>query len=402
MIWQALIAVGQQLLIQQAKRLIIPTTLNNVKSLASSVKHLSKQKGKYLINKGISATTNLIPSPFRSALNYTLKSNINRIEWDASKASNLIKSDIKKSLYNQLVPNNIKFMISIYRKADNWIDKTIKQTERQQRKDIKDRIKALNQMRIETKKRMRELHQEIIMMYKEEIRLKQTTIRFNRWLHNQILKDMKEREKLFKQTFQQAQKRLREYRRNITLYEKNLLNLTYQENNNLHYKDFFDFLDTLSNDERKRVVDLIHDHTGVLIAFNSSWIKSATWTPLFTTIDYSKQVEYLLNGATKTTKNKIYSNSASGILQIIIKKKFKSKNNPKRLYAWYNVKYGEWKKIIAIKNGTNFWNVFYRQNRQSRRYITNDSKYYKYDRSMMYKTNKRYKRNPRQEDYGVY
>lgn len=402
MIWQALIAVGQQLLIQQAKRLIIPTTLNNVKSLASSVKHLSKQKGKYLINKGISATTNLIPSPFRSALNYTLKSNINRIEWDASKASNLIKSDIKKSLYNQLVPNNIKFMISIYRKADNWIDKTIKQTERQQRKDIKDRIKALNQMRMETKKRMRELHQEIIMMYKEEIRLKQTTIRFNRWLHNQILKDMKEREKLFKQTFQQAQKRLREYRRNITLYEKNLLNLTYQENNNLHYKDFFDFLDTLSNDERKRVVDLIHDHTGVLIAFNSSWIKSATWTPLFTTRDYSKQVEYLLNGATKTTKNKIYSNSASGILQIIIKKKFKSKNNPKRLYAWYNVKYGEWKKIIAIKNGTNFWNVFYRQNRQSRRYITNDSKYYKYDRSMMYKTNKRYKRNPRQEDYGVY
>lgn len=402
MIWQALIAVGQQLLIQQAKRLIIPTTLNNVKSLASSVKHLSKQKGKYLIKKGISAATNLVPTPFRSSLNYTLKSNINRIEWDASKAMNLIKSDIKKSLYNQLVPSKIKFMISIYRKADNWIDKKIKQMERQQRKDIKDRIKALNRMRMETKKRMRELHQEIIRMYKEEIRLKQATIRFNRWLHKQILKDMKEREKLFKQTFQQAQKRLKEYRRNITLYEKNLLNLTYQENNNLHYKDFFDFLDTLSNDERKRVVDLIHDHTGVLIAFNSSWIKSATWTPLFTTRDYSKQVEYLLNGATKTTKNKIYSNSASGILQIIIKKKFKSKNNPKRLYAWYNVSFGTWKKIIAIKNGKNFWSVFYRQARVNRRYITNDSKYYKYDRSLQYKANRRYKRNPRQEDYSSY
>lgn len=402
MIWQALIAVGQQLLIQQAKRLIIPTTLNNVKSLASSVKHLSKQKGKYLINKGISATTNLVPSPLRSSLNYTLKSNIKGIEWDASKAMNLMKSDIKKSLYNQLVPNNIKFMISIYRKADNWIDRTIRQMERQQRKDIKDRIKALNQMRMETKKRMREIHQEIIRMYKEEIRLKKATIRFNRWLHQQILRDMREREKLFKQTFRQAQKRVREYRRNITLYEKNLLNLTYQENNNLHYKDFFDFLDTLSNDERKRVVDLIHDHTGVLIAFNSSWIKSATWTPLFTTRDYSKQVEYLLDGATKTTKNRIYSNSASGILQIIIKKKFKSKNNPKRLYSWYNVSYGTWKKIIAIKNGTNFWSVFYRTARINRRYITNDSKYYKYDRSMMYKTNKRYKRNPRQEDYGVY
>lgn len=241
MIWQALIAVGQQLLIQQAKRLIIPTTLNNVKSLASSVKHLSKQKGKYLINKGISATTNLVPSPLRSSLNYTLKSNIKGIEWDASKAMNLMKSDIKKSLYNQLVPNNIKFMISIYRKADNWIDRTIRQMERQQRKDIKDRIKALNQMRMETKKRMREIHQEIIRMYKEEIRLKKATIRFNRWLHQQILRDMREREKLFKQTFRQAQKRVREYRRNITLYEKNLLNLTYQENNNLHYKDFFDF-----------------------------------------------------------------------------------------------------------------------------------------------------------------
>lgn len=402
MIWEALIHVGQQLLIQQAKRLIIPTTINNVKSLASSVKSLSTQKGKYLINKGISATTNLVPSPLRSSLNYTLKSNIKGIEWDASKAMNLMKSDIKKSLYNQLVPSNIKFMISIYRKADNWIDKTIRQMERQQRKDIKDRIKALNQMRMETKKRMRELHQEIIRMYKEEIRLKQATIRFNRWLHQQILRDMREREKLFKQTFRQAQKRVREYRRNITLYEKNLLNLTYQENNNLHYKDFFDFLDTLSDDERKRVVDLIHDHTGVLIAFNSSWIKSATWTPLTTTRDYSKQVEYLLDGATKTTKNRIYSNSASGILQIIIKKKFKSKNNPKRLYAWYNVSYGQWKKIIAIKNGTNFWSSFYRTARINRRYITNDSKYYKYDRSLQYKTSKRYKRNPRQEDYTAY
>lgn len=402
MIWEALIHVGKQLLIQQAKRLIIPTSINNVKSLASSVKSLSKQKGQWIINKGISATTSLVPAPLKSTLNYTLKSNIKGIEWNAGKATNLMKSDIKKSLYNKLIPNNIKFMISIYRKADNWIDRTIKQMEIQQRKDIKDRIKALNQTRMETKKRMRELHQEIIRMYREEIRLKQATIRFNRWLHQQILKDMREREKLFKQTFRQAQRRVREYRRNITLYEKNLLNLTYQENNNLHYKDFFDFLDTLSNDERKRVVDLIHDHTGVLIAFNSSWIKSATWTPLNTTRDYSNQVEYLLDGATKTTKNRIYSNSASGILQIIIKKKFKSKNNPKRLYAWYNVSYGEWKKIIAIKNGTNFWSSFYRAARINRRYITNDSKYYKYDRSLQYKTSKRYKRNPRQEDYTSY
>lgn len=402
--WNFLLVVGQQVLKQIATRTLVPTSLNAIKSTISTTKAITSKKA--IISKGISGISNLAPAPLRSALNYTLKSKYNGISTLSSEhITNLIKADIKKSLYNQLVPQEIKSIIAIFNKAENYLNKKLREEQRRQNKLLKERIKELARERRETLRRIREIKNEIRRFQIDERKI----IRFinkkekELWLkvERQLKEQIRIQKRINKQIHEDIQRRYKEQEKNVRLFNKHLANIAYEENNNLHFNDFFDFTDTLNDKERKNLEELLHKHTTVRISFNSKWIKAAMWEPIINIREYKDQVGQMTNNY-KGGKNKVFSNSARGILKIIIKKKFKSSNNPKRLYVWYNVSFGTWKKIVAIRNGKNFWNVFYRRNRTNRKYITNESKYYKYDRSVKYKYNGRSKRNPLNENYGEY
>ena len=51
--------------------------------------------------------------------------------------------DIKKSLYNHFVPNEIKSIISIFKKADQYIDRKLKEALRLQKKFYKEEEKRI-------------------------------------------------------------------------------------------------------------------------------------------------------------------------------------------------------------------------------------------------------------------
>lgn len=382
----------------------MPNSLNAIKSTISTTKAITNKKA--IISKGISGVSNLVPAPFRSALNYTLKSKYNGISTLSKEhITNLIKADIKKSLYNQLVPYEIKFILSIFDKADKFIDKKLREEQNNLIRFYKEQAKEIAKERRETLRRIREIKNEIRRYYIEERKITRYVIQKRKELFLKVQRQLKEQiriqKKINKQIHEDIQRRFKEQEKNVRLFHKTLANVAYEDNNQGSYKDFFDFTDTLNDIERKNLQELLHKYTTVRISFNSKWIKAAMWEPLINIREYKDQIG-LMTKNYKGGKNKVFSNSAKGILKIIIKKKFKSKNNPKRLYAWYNVSFGTWKKIVAIKNGKNFWKVFYKQARTNRRYITNESKYYKYDRSMKYKYNRRYKRNPINENYGSY
>ena len=404
--WNYLLILGQVALKEVAKSTLIPSAVKSIQTTIKATKSLTTKKSKQaIINKGISAITHLVPTPVRSALNYTLKSKYKGIELDPQHIKNLIKSDTKKSLYNTLVPSEIKFIISLLKKADQYMERKIREATRFTKKHLKEEEKRMLRERRELLRRIREIRNEIRRQAIEERKIQRYIIQKRRELFNKIQKQIKEQIKIQKKINKQIQediaKRYKQFEKNVRLFHKHLVNVAYEENNKGVYKDFFDFTDTLNETERKNLQELLHKHTTVRISFKSSWIKAAMWEPYINIREYKDQVG-LMTTMSKGGTKKVFSNSAKGILKIIVRWKFRPRTNPKGLYAWYNVSFGTWKKIVSIRNGTNFWNVFYRKARVNRRYITNESIYYKYDRSMQYKTNKKYKRNPRHDAYSTY
>lgn len=409
--WNYLIILGQIALKDLAKSTLIPSALKSIqstykatKSLSKSFKNMSGAK-KAAITKGIKATTKLVPTPARSALNYTLKSIYNGEEINRQHIKNLIKGDIKKSLYNTLVPSEIKSILSLLKKADLYIERKIKEATRFTQKHIKEEEKRIWRENRAILRRIREIRREIIRQGIEERKIQRYIIQKRRELFNKIQKQIKEQIKIQKKINKQIQediaKRYKQFEKNVRLFHKHLVNVAYEENNKGNFKDFFDFTDTLNETERKNLQELLHKHTTVRISFKSSWIKAAMWEPYINIREYKDQVG-LMTTMSKGGTKKVFSNSAKGILKIIVRWKFRVRSNPSGLYAWYNVSFGTWKKIVAIRNGTNFWKVFYRRARTNKRFITNESIYYTYDRSMIYKNNKRYKKNPSPEDYSAY
>ena len=385
--WSYLLILGQVALKEVATKTLIPSSLKAIQSTIKATKSLTTKKSKQaIINKGISAITHLSPTPIRSALNYTLKSKYNGIDkLDNEHIKQLIKMDIKKSLYNHFVPNEIKSIIAIFKKADQYIDRKLKEALRLQKQFYKEEEKRIARERRETLRRLREIRDELRRYLIDQRKIERYIIQ--KRVNKQIKEDI--------------ERRYKQFDKNVRLFHKHLANVAYEENNKGIYTDFFDFVDTLNPIERNNLQVLLHKYTTVRISFNSKWIKAAMWEPLINIREYKDQVG-LMTKMSKGGTKKVFSNSAKGILKIIVRWKFRPRTNPKGLYAWYNVSFGTWKKIIASKTGTNFWKVFYHKARVNRRYITNESIYYKYDRSMKYKTNRTYKRNPRQEDYTTY
>ena len=409
--WNYLIILGQIALKDIAKSTLIPSAVKSIqstykatKSLTKSFKNLDNTK-KAAITKGIKATTKLLPTPARSALNYTLKSIYKGEEINGQHIKNLIKADTKKSLYNTLVPSEIKFILSLLKKADAYIERKIKEATRFTQKHIKEEEKRIWRENRAILRRIREIRREIIRQGIEERKIQRYIIQKRRELFNKIQKQLKEeiriQKKINKQIQEDIAKRYKQFDKNVRLFHKHLVNVAYEENNKGNFKDFFDFTDTLNETERKNLQDLLHKYTTVRISFNSSWIKAAMWEPYINIREYKDQVG-LMTTMSKGGTKKVFSNSAKGILKIIVRWKFRPKSNRSGLYAWYNVSFGTWKKIVSIRNGTNFWKVFYRRARTNKRYITNESIYYTFDRSMIYKTNRRYKKNPSPEDYSAY
>ena len=405
--WNYLLILGRVALKEVATKTLIPSSLKAIQSTIKATKSLTTKKSKQtIINKGISAITHLSPTPVRSALNYTLKSKYHGIDkLDNEHIKQLIKMDIKKSLYNNLVPNEIKSIIAIFKKADQYIDRKLKEALRLQKQFYKEEEKRIARERRETLRRLREIRDELRRYLIDQRKIERYIIQKRRELFNKIQRQLKEeiriQKRVNKQIKEDIERRYKQFDKNVRLFHKHLANVAYEENNKGSYTDFFDFVDTLNPTERNNLQVLLHKYTTVRISFNSKWIKAAMWEPLINIREYKDQVG-LMTKMSKGGTKKVFSNSAKGILKIIVRWKFRPRTNPKGLYAWYNVSFGTWKKIIAIKNGTNFWKVFYHKARINRRYITNESIYYKYDRSMKYKTNRTYKRNPRQEDYTAY
>ena len=405
--WSYLLILGRVALKEVATKTLIPSSLKAIQSTVKATKSLTTKKSKQaIINKGISAITHLSPTPIRSALNYTLKSKYKGIDkLDNEHIKQLIKMDIKKSLYNHFVPNEIKSIISIFKKADQYIDRKLKEALRLQKKFYKEEEKRIARERRETLRRLREIRDELRRYLIDQRKIERYIIQKRRELFNKIQRQLKEeiriQKRVNKQIKEDIERRYKQFDKNVRLFHKHLANVAYEENNKGSYTDFFDFVDTLNATERNNLRDLLHKYTTVRISFNSKWIKAAMWEPLINIREYKDQVG-LMTKMSKGGTKKVFSNSAKGILKIIVRWKYRPRTNPKGLYAWYNVSFGTWKKIIASKTGTNFWKVFYHKARTNRRYITNESIYYKYDRSMQYKTNKKYKRSPRQEDYSSY
>ena len=405
--WSYLLILGQVALKEVATKTLIPSSLKAIQSTVKATKSLTTKKSKQvIINKGISAITHLSPTPVRSALNYTLKSKYHGIDkLDNDHIKQLIKMDIKKSLYNHFVPNEIKSIIAIFKKADQYIDRKLKEALRLQKQFYKEEEKRIARERRETLRRLREIRDELRRYLIDQRKIERYIIQKRRELFNKIQRQLKEeiriQKRVNKQIKEDIERRYKQFDKNVRLFHKHLANVAYEENNKGSYTDFFDFVDTLSPIEQKNLQVLLHKYTTVRISFNSKWIKAAMWEPLINIREYKDQVGLMTTKYKGGTK-KVFSNSAKGILKIIVRWKFRPRTNPKGLYSWYNVSFGTWKKIIAIKNGTNFWKVFYHKARVNRRYITNKSIYYKYDSDMKYKTNKKYKRNPRQEDYTAY
>lgn len=409
--WNYLIILGQIALKDIAKKTLVPAIYDNIKSTITATKSLSKSikningAKKAAITKGIKATTKLVPTPARSALNYTLKSIYKGEEINGAHIKNLIKGDIKKSLYNTLVPSEIKSILSLLKKADQYIDRKLKEALRLQKQFYKEEEKRIARERRETLRRLREIRDELRRYLIDQRKIERYVIQKRRELFNKIQRQLKEeiriQKKINKQIQEDIAKRYKQFEKNVRLFHKHLVNVAYEENNKGNFKDFFDFTDTLNETERKNLQDLLHKHTTVRISFNSSWIKAAMWEPFINIREYKDQVG-LMTTMSKGGTKKVFSNSAKGILKIIVRWKFRVRSNPKGLYSWYNVSFGTWKKIVAIRNGTNFWKVFYRRARKNKRFITNESLYYTYDRDMIYKSNRRYKKNPSPEDYSAY
>lgn len=409
--WNYLIILGQIALKDVAKKTLVPAIYDNVKSTYKATKSLTKSfknldnTKKAAITKGIKTVTKIVPTPARSALNYTLKSIYKGEEINGQHIKNLIKADTKKSLYNTFVPSEIKAILSLLKKADQYIDRKLKEALRLQKQFYKEEEKRIARERRETLRRLREIRDELRRYLIDQRKIERYVIQKRRELFNKIQRQLKEdiriQKKVNKQIKEDIERRYKQFDKNVRLFHKHLVNVAYEENNKGNFKDFFDFTDTLNETERKNLQELLHKYTTVRISFNSSWIKAAMWEPYINIREYKDQVG-LMTTMSKGGTKKVFSNSAKGILKIIVRWKFRPRTNPKGLYAWYNVSFGTWKKIVSIRNGTNFWKVFYHKARTNKRYITNESIYYTFDRSMIYKTNRRYKKNPSPEDYTTY
>ena len=380
--WNYLILVGQIALREYAKQTFIPSSLMSLKSIYQTTKSIkdTKKLKKVIVSKAISGVSSLSPTPLRSSLNYALKTKYKGETLDTKHIKELIKTDTKKSLLNQFIPKEIRYILSLLNKADKYLEKKIREAERLERRQIKERIAVLNKQRREVLQRLREIKREVDRYLIDQRKIARIIIKERRELFKKVQKQIKEeiriQKKINKQIKEDIERRYKQFDKNVRLFHKHLANVAYEENNKGSYNDFFDFVDTLNATERNNLRDLLHKYTTVRISFNSKWIKAAMWEPLINIREYKDQVG-LMTKMSKGGTKKVFSNSAKGILKIIVKRKYKSQWNPKRLYSWYNVSFGTWKKIIAHKTGTNFWKVFYHRARTNKRYITSESKYYK-------------------------
>ena len=195
--WNYLIILGQIALRDLAKSTLIPSAVKSIqstykatKSLSKSFKNMSGAK-KAAITKGIKATTKLVPTPARSALNYTLKSIYKGEEINTQHMKNLIKGDIKKSLYNTLVPSEIKSILSLLKKADQYIERKIKEATRFTQKHIKEEEKRIWRENRAILRRIREIRREIIRQGIEERKIQRYIIQKRRELFKKIQKQLK-------------------------------------------------------------------------------------------------------------------------------------------------------------------------------------------------------------------
>lgn len=174
---------------------------------------------------------------------------------------------------------------------------------------------------------------------------------------------------------EQEQKRLlRELEKNTKLLNQTLKTLSKEENNkNLLNKEqdintFWDFTNTLSTNEREFFINEIFNKSNVLeVKFNSSWIAMGIFIPHFKQREYSSQLN-------EDIEKKVLNSNTRGYMKLKLKKG--SKRNPSGVYMWWNVKYGDWKKIIHDKTGKNFWIVWYKRNRKNMMYLLPNSKYW--------------------------
>lgn len=159
------------------------------------------------------------------------------------------------------------------------------------------------------------------------------------------------------------------------IYENQLLELSKKENNKNIYlqdketKNFDDFISKLTQSEKKRLENIIKHSKEVDILFSSSWLEWGTFIPLTKIRDYKKDLnKYNLN-------ERAISPLTRGLMRL--KTIETSKNNPSGIYTWINVLYRDWLKIIKVRTGKNFWNVWYHKNRKNMMVLLPNSIYYR-------------------------
>lgn len=166
---------------------------------------------------------------------------------------------------------------------------------------------------------------------------------------------------------------LRQIKQNSELLQQTLKTLAKQENNKnlLNRKEnintFIDFTNTLSTNERELFLKQLNNKS-LSVVFNSSWIAMGIFIPHYEQREYYNQLHYW-------EQEKLLTNNTRGFMKIKVKKP--SKINPSGVYMWWNVRYGDWKKIINVKTGKNFWKVWLKRNIKNMMYLLPNSKYWR-------------------------
>lgn len=129
-----------------------------------------------------------------------------------------------------------------------------------------------------------------------------------------------------------------------------------------------DFLSTLNEDEKEIFTSELKNTQNIEIIFKSTWIKFGIFIPQFNLRSYSHQL-------TDKVRQEALNSNTRGLMKIQVKKP--SKTNPDGVYMWWNVRYADWKRIIAKKTGKNFWKQWYAKNRKNMSHLLPQSKYFR-------------------------
>lgn len=178
-------------------------------------------------------------------------------------------------------------------------------------------------------------------------------------------------DKVFKQEFKKAWnqqlskfKSKNEIKKNIqkifdfaekTATEKVLSMISSTKNSEKRIREIVNKISSLSKSEKKQLEKMNRNQklsNQLFWAFNSSWIIWGLWVPY------------------KGTRRN------QGFLTLQLKTK--SKRNPASIYTWKNIWRNTALRLSAKgrETGTNFWRVFYHQNRKNRYHLLKSSKYW--------------------------